>query len=161
MTFQERVQALAYQIGTKLKTVDTKNASQDAAIVANYNTLLAMISAIPAPATLINDTAKSGTSTYSSNKIEALVTASVNALINGADASSDTLKELADKIVALAQADNGLVSATSAQSFTPTQQNQARANIGAVAQADFVAYQGTIGFSDQDLIASFTAGYNA
>lgn len=57
-------------------------------------------------------------------------------LINGADADSDTLKELADKITALAQADNGLVNATQAQSFDTDQQKQARTNIAALAEED-------------------------
>lgn len=57
-------------------------------------------------------------------------------LINGADADSDTLKELADKITALAQADNGLVNATQAQSFTVEEQKQARDNIGAVSVSE-------------------------
>lgn len=64
------------------------------------------------------------------------LTQAVTDLINGADADSDTLKELADKITALAQADNGLVNATQAQSFTVEQQKQARTNIAALAEED-------------------------
>lgn len=64
------------------------------------------------------------------------LTQAITDLINGADADSDTLKELADKITALAQADNGLVNATQAQSFTVEEQKQARDNIGAISEAD-------------------------
>lgn len=64
------------------------------------------------------------------------LTQAVTDLINGADTDSDTLKELADKITALAQADNGLVNATQAQSFTVEQQKQARTNIAALAEED-------------------------
>lgn len=64
------------------------------------------------------------------------LTQAITDLINGADADSDTLKELADKITALAQADNGLVNATQAQSFTVEQQKQARTNIAALAEED-------------------------
>lgn len=64
------------------------------------------------------------------------LTQAVTDLINGADADSDTLKELADKITALAQADNGIVSAAKAQSFDAEQQKQARTNIAALAEED-------------------------
>lgn len=67
---------------------------------------------------------------------KAELTQAITDLINGADADSDTLKELADKITALAQADNGLVNATQAQSFTVEQQKQARTNIAALAEED-------------------------
>lgn len=70
------------------------------------------------------------------------LTKAVTDLINGADADSDTLKELADKITALAQADNGLVNATQAQSFTVEQQKQARTNIAALAEEDIELGEG-------------------
>lgn len=70
------------------------------------------------------------------------LTQAITDLINGADADSDTLKELADKITALAQADNGLVNATQAQSFTVEQQKQARTNIAALAEEDIVLGDG-------------------
>ena len=84
----------------------------------------------------INDTATSATTTYSSNKIDASINTAITGLIGGADINNDTLKELADKITAVAQSDAGLVSAIAAQSFTASQQLQARANIGAAAAAD-------------------------
>ena len=84
----------------------------------------------------IDDTTQSGTKTYSSNKIVGLINTAVNNLINGAGSDADTLKELADKITAVAQADAGLVSAVASQSFTAAQQLQARTNIGAAAAAD-------------------------
>ena len=59
-----------------------------------------------------------------------------NIIINGADVSSDTLKELADKIVALTQADNGLVSTKVAQSFTAPEKLQARNNIDVYSKAE-------------------------
>lgn len=64
------------------------------------------------------------------------LTKAITDLINGADVDSDTLKELADKITALAQADNGLVSAVEAQDFNASQQKQARDNISAIAEED-------------------------
>lgn len=64
------------------------------------------------------------------------LTKAITDLINGADVDSDTLKELADKITALAQADNGLVSAVEAQDFDADQKKQARDNISAIAEED-------------------------
>lgn len=95
----------------------------------------------------INDAIVGTNTTWSSTKITASITKAINDLINGADATSDTLKELADKITALVQADNGLVSATQAQSFTEQQKQIARTNIevyskneiGDISTVDFVA----------------------
>lgn len=79
--------------------------------------------------TSINDSQTTTANTWSATKISNEITTAITNLINGADVSSDTLKELADKIAALAQADNGLVSANQAQSFNAQQKAQARANI--------------------------------
>nr|WP_241879642.1 hypothetical protein [Psychrobacter sp. PraFG1]UNK06469.1 hypothetical protein MN210_08220 [Psychrobacter sp. PraFG1] len=78
------------------------------------------------------------------------LTKAITDLINGADADSDTLKELADKITALAQADKGLVSATSAQEFKETNKQIARKNIDAVAQAVFEQSVTTINSTKAD-----------
>ena len=74
--------------------------------------------------------------TWSSTKISTEITKAINNLINGADVSSDTLKELADKITALTQADNGLVSAKVSQSFTASEKLQARNNIDVYSKAE-------------------------
>lgn len=79
--------------------------------------------------TSINDSQTTTANTWSATKISNEIATAITNLINGADVSSDTLKELADKIAALAQADNGLVSANQAQSFNAQQKAQARANI--------------------------------
>lgn len=78
----------------------------------------------------INDRATNATATWSSTKTQAQITKAITDLIGGADSANDTLKELADQITALAQADNGLVSATKAQTFTTEQKRQACANLG-------------------------------
>ena len=84
----------------------------------------------------ISDTTTTTTNTWSATKISAEITKAINNLINGADVSSDTLKELADKIAGLAQADNGLVSAKVAQSFTEPEKLQARNNIDVYSKAE-------------------------
>ena len=78
------------------------------------------------------------------------LTEAITDLINGADADSDTLKELADKITALAQADKGLVSATSAQEFEETNKEIARKNIDAVSKAAFEQSVTTINSTKAD-----------
>ena len=86
--------------------------------------------------TSINDSQKTAANTWSATKISTEITTAITNVINGADVSSDTLKELADKIAALAQADNGLVSAKVAQSFTAPEKLQARNNIDVYSKAE-------------------------
>jgi hypothetical protein len=81
-------------------------------------------------AAIINDSASGTTSTWSSSKIQTQINAAITALINGADGASDTLKELADKITALAQADAGLLSFGQAQTLSAAQQAQGGNNLG-------------------------------
>jgi type V secretory pathway adhesin AidA len=87
------------------------------------------IAALPAAA-VIDDAATANNKVWSSNKTQTQITAAITAVINGAGVDSDTLKELADDITALAQADNGLLSAIAVQAFTDPQKQQACANIG-------------------------------
>lgn len=95
----------------------------------------------------INDSATAGGTTWSSNKIQTQINAAVTALINGAGADSDTLKELADSLTALAQADAGLVSALAAQAFNAAQKLQACQNIG-------------IGDPDHDFVPAIASALN-
>lgn len=95
----------------------------------------------------IDDATTSTGTSWSSTKISSEIGSQISVLLGGVDPDSDTLKELADQITSLAQADNGLVSATNAQSFTEAQMTQARENIdaasatevGNIQEADFVA----------------------
>lgn len=59
----------------------------------------------------------------------------IAALIGDSPLSADTLKELNDMVVAVSQADAGLISTASAQSFTEEQQAQGRSNLGAASTA--------------------------
>lgn len=86
--------------------------------------------------TVIDDAQTATTSTWSSQKIDTAITSAVAGVVAGAGEDSDTLKELADQIAALAQADAGLVSVAGVQSFDATQQAQGRGNIGAAAAED-------------------------
>ncbi|MCK6159407.1 hypothetical protein KZX29_11525 [Moraxella osloensis] len=104
--------------------------------------------------TSINDGQKTTSNTWSATKISNEITTAITNLINGADASSDTLKELADKITALAQADNGLVSANQAQSFTAAQKLQARNNIDVYSKAE-------IGDINTNFVNTINTTYNS
>lgn len=119
------------------------NTTAKTSIVAALNEIKVLID----QATQINDSTTNTTQTWSSNKINAAINTAISELINGAGSDSDTLKELADRITAVAQADQGLVSAVNAQAFSDIQKAQARSNIdaaqasavGDIENADFVA----------------------
>lgn len=104
--------------------------------------------------TSINDGQTTTANTWSAAKISSEITQAITNLINGADVSSDTLKELADKIVALAQADNGLVSASQSQAFTEQQKAQARSNIDVYSKAE-------IGDINTNFVTTINTTYNS
>lgn len=103
---------------------------------------------------VINDGQTTTTNTWSATKISSAITQAITNLINGADVSSDTLKELADKIAALAQTDNGLVSANQAQAFNEQQKSQARSNIDVYSKAE-------IGDTNTNFVATINNTYNS
>lgn len=96
---------------------------------------------------------------YSS--VDTKITTAVTNLINWADSASDTLKELADKITALVQADNWLVSAVEAQSFTETQKTTARNNIWAAAQTNLTTLSDNVWNTDHNFVTDFDNIYNS
>ena len=104
--------------------------------------------------TSINDSQNTTVNTWSATKISNEITTAITNLINGADASSDTLKELADKIAALAQADNGLVSANQLQAFTEQQKAQVRSNIDVYSKAE-------IGDINTNFVTTINNTYNS
>lgn len=104
--------------------------------------------------TSINDSQTTTANTWSATKISNEIATAITNLINGADASSDTLKELADKITALAQADNGLVSASQSQAFTEQQKAQARSNIDVYSKAE-------IGDINTNFVTTINTTYNS
>ena len=104
--------------------------------------------------TSIDDSQNTTANTWSAKKISNEITTAITNLINGADVSSDTLKELADKITGLTQADNGLVSAKVAQSFTAPEKLQARNNIDVYSKAE-------IGDIDTNFVTTINTTYNS
>ena len=104
--------------------------------------------------TSINDSQTTTSNTWSATKISNEITVAITNLINGADTSSDTLKELADKIAALVQADSNLVSAGQSQSFTAQQKSQARTNIDVYSKAE-------IGDINTNFVTTINTAYNS
>jgi hypothetical protein len=104
--------------------------------------------------TSINDSQNTAGNTWSATKISTEITKAINTLINGADSSSDDFKDVADKITALMQADNGLVSASQAQAFTVAQKLQARSNIDVYSKAE-------IGDIDTNFVTTINTTYNS
>jgi len=105
--------------------------TEKATFVAAINELHALINSTGAAAVVLDDSAESATTVYSSSKTKAVITADIAAALEGED-----LSDLAASVVALAAADNDLVSAAGLQTFSAAQQLQARQNIGAASQAD-------------------------
>lgn len=127
---------------TKLKS-DVK-ALQDGKI--DVNSLMSDIRS-----NLIKDTSASANTVYSSTKVNDLIIAAKNELLNGAGTAYDTLKELGDLINAnkdtissLQQLAANHVSFTTAQSLTDTQKNQARSNIAAASATEVSTLSGKV-----------------
>jgi len=109
MSMTTNVQNLAVRVATECKAIRTLlngnaadlaglNTTAKGNLVLAVNELKAAILALPAPSTVINDAATNSGTTWSSTKISAQVTSAINAVLGGAPAALDTLKELADAL---------------------------------------------------------------
>ena len=130
---------------TKLSTADKTSL---------VNALNELKSTIDNNKSAINDSQTTTANTWSATKVSNEITKAITNLINGADTSSDTLKELADKITALAQTDNGVVSANKAQTFNEQQKAQARTNIDVYSKAE-------IGDINTNFVTTINTTYNS
>lgn len=122
-----RVVAAINAINGRLGTLSSLSTADKTSLV---NALNEVKASIPVLSTFIDDFANSTSKTWSSTKIQSQINSAITALINGSDAANDTLKELADRITALAQADGGLLNFTQAQTLTAAQQLQGCTNLG-------------------------------
>ena len=129
---------------TKLNTADKTS------LVNALNEVKGLVGSSPS----INDSQTTTGNTWSATKISNEITVAITNLINGADTSSDTLKDLADKIAALVQADSNLVSAGQSQSFTAQQKAQARANIDVYSKVE-------IGDINTNFVTTINTTYNS
>lgn len=149
-TRRERISAANLQLVAKLNQLKTLQGDLTALSTTNQANLVAAINEVlgvaqSGGASEINDAVTALNSTWSSTKINSEISAAVTAALEGED-----LSDIADAIVALAQADNGLVSATQAQAFTAPQIAQAQSNIDAASATE-------VGDTDYDFLAEVNA----
>lgn len=134
MPMQNKLELALLRLATAINTAAGKTGTLSNLTTTDKTSLVAALNevkaSIPTLSSLIVDTGTSGSTTWSSTKINAQINSAISAIVNGAGADSDTLKELADKIVALAQADNGLLSFTQSQSLSIGEQLTACNNLG-------------------------------
>lgn len=170
MTQEQRLIALAQAMGTDIKTltaaIGTLSALNTVAkgnLVAALNEVKALADSAAGGGVAINDGAGDGdtTVTWSADKIHDAIEAAKatvkSDLTDGAGATLDTLKELADALnndpsfaATIATEIANRVRFDAAQTLTAPQQLQARSNIGAVAAAD-------VGDTDHNFVADYTA----
>lgn len=180
-TLAAQVDALAAQIGADINNLLAQIAALQAAdgnlaslntaakssLVAAINEVKSGLDTIDLTA-LIDDAGTGTATTWSADKIAAQIDAAVAALVGGAPAALDTLNELATAlagndadIAAILTAQANRVAVDQVQSFSATQQAQARGNIGAASAADVTALQTAVGDTAQDFVATYTAAKNA
>lgn len=148
MSLVVRLTDLSTRIATEVKALRTlingNAAGLSALTTTNKTNLVAALNElktlIPAASASIDDASTAAGTTWSSTKINSQINAAIAALVNGAPGSSDTLKELADQLAALVQADTGLLSFAGAQTLTAGQKTQGCTNLGVgEPETDFVA----------------------
>lgn len=123
--------ALAFvsRLVTAINNLDNKLKNQIGNVESlNGKTLVEAIQ--NANASNINDEQTTQNGTWSSSKINLEIDQRIVALINGASEEGNTFAELENRILALKQAETGLISASQAQNFSPEQQAQALSNLG-------------------------------
>lgn len=170
MTLQARITTLANTVATDIKALRTGQGNLASLTTTEKTNLVGALNelrtAVLASAS-INDTTPSGTSTYSSNKIDSQISAAVSALIGGAPAALDTLNELAAALDDNASYASTVTTAlgqrvaVTAQTFTAPEQAQARTNIGAASQADLDAFETAVGDTETDFSALYIATRDA
>lgn len=151
-SLESRVSEFAARTGQEIKKVRGEIATSNTAaealtqrVAANEGAITNLQSEV-AKKVEIDDAQASATKTYSSQNVEAKITAAKQAvkndLLGGAGEAYDTLKELADALVtnkdaitALQQIAQGHVQFDKAQALNDDQKKQARANIGALSAA--------------------------
>ena len=151
-SLESRVSEFAARTGQEIKKVRGEIATGNTAaealtqrVAANEGAITALQGEV-AKKVEIDDAQASATKTYSSQNVEAKITAAKQAvkndLLGGAGEAYDTLKELADALVTnkdaitdLQKIAQGHVQFDKAQSLNDEQKKQARANIGALSAA--------------------------
>ncbi|MDX1251161.1 MAG: hypothetical protein IDH49_02665 [Gammaproteobacteria bacterium] len=160
MSLATRIESLVIRVAQEFNDVRATAGSLASLSTNDRSSLVAAINELKAAvvsSSAIDDGHVAPTSTYSSNKIVALLDALKTEILGGADAAYDTLVEIQQLLQngtsgldALLAAVNRRVRFDAAQTLTVAEQLQARTNIGAAASAD-------VGNTDTDLVAVFVA----
>lgn len=164
MSLEIQLSQFAAAVGADIKSIIGNAGDLSALTTTQKTSLVAAINEIKqaqASATGINDTAASGSSTFSSTKINQLIAAAVSSIVGAAPSALDTLNELAAALAndenfasnLIIQLDNKV--GVTAQSFTDPQKSQARANIGAASQSDLTNFQNAVGDTELDLVSIY------
>ena len=160
MSLQTQLNSFVLRVAEEFNTVKGRTGTLTALTTTDKSSLVAAINELKAAivtAVMIDDLQVSTTTTYSSNKVVTLLDALKADILGGADPAYDTLLELQQAlqndqsgIAALTSAIDKRVRFDAAQTLSVLEQQQARANIGAVATTD-------IGDVATDFVAIFEA----
>lgn len=138
MNRQEQISAGFTLLATLVKIANEQrgdlsqlNTTNKDSLVESINELLVTLNTTVS--SMIDDTAPASDKVYSSQRTEAYVNTQIGSAIMAALEGQD-LSDIAASVAALAQADNGLISALADQMFTDDQKIQARNNIGAASE---------------------------
>lgn len=160
MSLQTQLNSFVLRVAQEFNTAKERTGNLSALTTVNKSSLVAAINELQAQVSAssdIDDSQVSTSTTYSSNKIVALLDALKADILGGADAAYDTLLEIQQALTssssgldALLAAINHRVRFDAAQTLTVSEQAQARTNIGAVGTTD-------IGDTTIDFVAIFEA----
>lgn len=141
MSLEAQITSLVTAIGTDIKALKAADGDLTSLTTTAKSSLVAALNELKASiggaGVSINDTTPSGTTTYSSTKINTAISAAVTALVASAPGTLDTLNELAAALgndpsyaTTIATALTNRIRFDAAQTLTAPQQAQACANIG-------------------------------
>lgn len=167
MTTEARILALANGIAADIKQINTNagdlstlTTTAKNSLVAALNELKGLIGAINTD--IIDDAAAALNRTYSSTKINGLISTAVAGIVDSAPATLDTLNELAAALgndqnfaTSIATALGKRVRVDEAQTFTAPEQVQGRANIGAAEKSVLDQLLLDLGGLDTDFVAAY------
>jgi len=167
MSLQNRLTDLTTRIATEFKAAYARigdlaalTTTERGSIVFALNELKAEVeSAASSGGAVINDATTSTSATWSSTRITTAINGAIDGIVDGAPEALNTLRELADALGDSGDALAAVTTAlghrvrtdTAAQGLSPTEQANARTNIGAIAAAD-------IGDPETNFVATFNAG---
>lgn len=169
MSLETQLNLLIAAVASDIKSINTTRGDLSSLATTDKTNLVAALNELHAAiqsagGSIIVDTSPSTTTTYSSDKIETLITTAVAGILDSSPSALDTLNELA---VALGNDENfattistalgNRVRVDAAQTFSDIEKTQGRDNIGAASDVEFEAFKLAVGDTEVDLVAVYTA----